>query len=118
MSRPGPTCTWRCGGAASSCTTPAPPQASTPRRSLAAFRALNSGLRRHGDAAPPLAQATALAQLIELATVLDEPERVPAWGERLQRLTLTAGERREVEAAVTDPALLAPWLPAGHRPRG
>ncbi|MEV0128706.1 glyoxalase [Dactylosporangium sp. NPDC050688] len=85
---------------------------------LAAFRALNSGLRRHGDTAPPLAQATALAQLIELATVLDEPERVPAWGERLQRLTLTAEERQQVEAAVTDPALLTPWLPADPRTRG
>lgn len=79
---------------------------------LAAFRALNSGLRRHGDTATTLEQATALAQLIELATVLDEPERVPAWGERLRHLTLTAGERHQVEAAVTDPTLLTPWLPA------
>ncbi|WP_327003395.1 glyoxalase [Dactylosporangium sp. NBC_01737] len=78
---------------------------------LAAFRALNSGLRRHGDSAPPVEQATALAALIELSTALDEPDRVAEWGERLRGLTLTDDERRRVGAAVADPALIAPWLP-------
>lgn len=77
---------------------------------LAAFRALNSGLRRHGDSATPVEQATALAALIELSTALDEPEQVAEWGARLGALTLTADERGQVEAAVADPALLAPWL--------
>jgi hypothetical protein len=37
----------------------------------AAYRALNSGLRRHGDTASPVEQALALAVLIEL---------MPEWG--------------------------------------
>lgn len=76
----------------------------------AAFRALNSGLRRHGDAAPTVQQAMALAQLIELSTALDEPERVPDWGTRLRGLDLTAADRDQVVASVADPALLANWL--------
>ncbi|GIF47116.1 hypothetical protein DFJ67_7256 [Asanoa ferruginea] len=72
----------------------------------AAFRALNSGLRRHGDAAPAVEQAIALAQLIELSTALDEADRVPEWGARLSRLDLTAAERGQVVSAVADPALL------------
>ncbi len=77
----------------------------------AAFRALNSGLRRHGDAATAVEQASALAALVELSTALDEPDRVAEWGERLGRITLTEQERRQVESFVADPALLAPWLP-------
>ncbi|MBO4205954.1 glyoxalase [Micromonospora echinofusca] len=78
----------------------------------AAFRALNSGLRRHGDAAPAVEQALALAALIELSEIeLSEPERVPEWGARLRALTLTAPERERVTRSVTDPAVLAPWLP-------
>ncbi|WP_117209759.1 glyoxalase [Allorhizocola rhizosphaerae] len=78
----------------------------------AAFRALNSGLRRHGENAPAVEQAVALAALIELSTALNEPERVPEWGARLRRLNLSAQERREVESAVADPNLLQKWLPA------
>ncbi|SBV25747.1 hypothetical protein GA0070620_1224 [Micromonospora krabiensis] len=77
----------------------------------AAFRALNSGLRRHGDAASTLDRALALAGLIELSTALEEPERVPDWGARLRRLPLTADERDRVCQAVADPDQLAPWLP-------
>ena len=76
-----------------------------------AFRALNSGLRHHGDSAPALQQATALAVLIELSTALEEPERVPEWGARLRQLSLTLEERRQVQSAVADPTLLEPWLP-------
>ena len=57
----------------------------------AAFRALNSGLRRHGDSAPAVEQAVALAVLIELSTALEESERVPEWGARLRQLSLTDG---------------------------
>ncbi|GAA3213927.1 glyoxalase [Dactylosporangium siamense] len=77
---------------------------------LAAFRALNSGLRRHGDTASAVERATALAVLIELSTALDEPDRVAEWGARLGGVTLTEEERRQVESAVADPTLLAPWL--------
>lgn len=76
----------------------------------AAFRALNSGLRRHGADAPAVEQAMALAALIELSTVLDEPERVPEWGERLRRIELTEAERNQVVAFVADAGLIEPWL--------
>ncbi|MEH1168250.1 glyoxalase [Micromonospora sp. CPCC 205539] len=77
----------------------------------AAFRALNSGLRRHGDSAPVVEQALALAGLIELSVALEESERVPDWGSRLRQLTLTPQERTQVTKAVADPAVLEPWLP-------
>ncbi|MEV6367876.1 glyoxalase [Micromonospora musae] len=77
----------------------------------AAFRALNSGLRRHGDAASAAEQAVALAGLIELSIALAEPERVPDWGARLQAIRLTGPERDQVRHAVADPAVLEPWLP-------
>ncbi|WP_410813998.1 glyoxalase [Micromonospora sp. 067-2] len=79
----------------------------------AAFRALNSGLRRHGDDAPTVEQALALAGLIELSVALGEPERTPDWGSRLRELPLTAEERKRVRDAVADPAVLEPWLPDG-----
>ncbi|MFI6761737.1 glyoxalase [Micromonospora sp. NPDC050417] len=78
----------------------------------AAFRALNSGLRRHGDAAPAVEQAMALAMLIELSTALEEPQRVPEWGVRLRELALTVEERHRVESAVADPTLLVVWMPS------
>ncbi|GAB3331778.1 hypothetical protein RMN56_28885 [Micromonospora halotolerans] len=77
-----------------------------------AFRAVNSGLRRHGDGAPTVQQAVALAVLIELSTALEESERVPEWGARLRQLSLTVEERRQVESVVADPTLLEPWMPA------
>jgi hypothetical protein len=77
----------------------------------AAFRALNSGLRRHGDSAPAVQQAVTLAVLIELSTALEESERVPEWGARLRQLSLTMEERRQVESAVADPTLLDRWMP-------
>ncbi|MFE9656670.1 glyoxalase [Micromonospora sp. NPDC006431] len=78
----------------------------------AAFRALNSGLRRHGDGAPAVEQGVALAIIIELSTALEEPERVPEWGVKLRQLSLTMEERHRVESAVTDPTLLEGWMPA------
>ncbi|MFD2764565.1 glyoxalase [Micromonospora eburnea] len=78
----------------------------------AAFRALNSGLRRHGEGAPVVQQAMALAMLIELSTALEEPERVPEWGARLRQLNLTTEECRQVESGVADPTVIEPWMPA------
>jgi hypothetical protein len=77
----------------------------------AAFRALNSGLRRYGDAAPAVERALALAALIELSVAIEEPERVPEWGTRLRAVDLTHDERERVRAAVADPRLLDEWLP-------
>jgi len=76
----------------------------------AAYRALNSGLRRHGESAPAVQQAVALALLIELSTTLEQPERVPEWGARLRQLSLTMQERRQIESAVADPTLLERWI--------
>ncbi|MGW3612997.1 glyoxalase [Micromonospora sp. NPDC005163] len=77
----------------------------------AAYRALNSGLRRHGDSASAVEQGLALAGLIELSVALGEPERVPDWGTRLRALSLTTEERALVDKAVADPAVLGPWMP-------
>ncbi|MEU4556087.1 hypothetical protein EV382_3163 [Micromonospora violae] len=77
----------------------------------AAFRALDSGLRRRGEAAPPVEQALALAALIELSVALSEDGRVPDWGARLRALPLTDSERDQVTLSVADPTLLTPWLP-------
>ena len=57
-------------------------------------------------------RAASLAVLIELSTALEESERVPEWGARLRRLSLTMEERRQVASAVADPTLLKPWMPA------
>ncbi|SNT31448.1 hypothetical protein SAMN05421812_104432 [Asanoa hainanensis] len=74
----------------------------------AAFRALNSGLRRHGEAASEVERASALAQLVELSTALGEP--VEQWGARLRELDLSPAERESVRSAVADPTLLDEWL--------
>jgi hypothetical protein len=79
----------------------------------AAFRALNSGLRRHADAASAVERATALAALIELSIALDESARVPGWGSQLREIPLNAQERQQVENAVADPGMLSGWLPDG-----
>ncbi|MDR7275922.1 glyoxalase [Catenuloplanes atrovinosus] len=75
----------------------------------AAYRALEFGLRRHGDTATAAETATALAVLIELSAALDRPERARQWGARLAELTLTAEEENRARAAVADPSLLDPW---------
>ncbi|MCG5437731.1 glyoxalase [Micromonospora foliorum] len=77
----------------------------------AAYRALDSGMRRRAEDAPVVEQAMALAGLIELATALDKDDRVPEWGARLQALPLTPKQRTQVEQYVADPTLLEPWWP-------
>ncbi|WP_424186910.1 glyoxalase [Actinokineospora sp. G85] len=76
----------------------------------ATYRALNSGLRKHGETASAVERATALALLIELAETVDQLDRVPEWGAALRALPLTDDERGRVESTVADPAVLAPWL--------
>ncbi|MEV4122977.1 glyoxalase [Micromonospora sp. NPDC049645] len=75
----------------------------------AAYRALDSGMRRRAEDAPVVEQAMALAGLIELATALEKTDQVPEWGARLRALTLTEPERVQVRGYVADPALLEPW---------
>ncbi|SDT39897.1 glyoxalase [Actinoplanes derwentensis] len=78
----------------------------------AAFRALNSGLRRHAAGATAVELATALAALIELSVVMDEPERKPEGGARLREIELGAAERDQVTAFVADSSLITPWFSA------
>ncbi|WP_410817212.1 glyoxalase [Micromonospora sp. 050-3] len=77
----------------------------------AAYRALDSGMRRRAEDAPVVEQAMALAGLIELATSLDKADRVPEWGARLQALPLTSEQRTQVAQYVADPTILEPWWP-------
>jgi len=57
-------------------------------------------------------QSSALAGLIDVLSALGQPDRVPGFGDRLRQVELTADERDRVRAAVADPAVLDPWLPA------
>ncbi|MGW0216837.1 glyoxalase [Micromonospora chokoriensis] len=82
----------------------------------AAYRALDSGMRRRAEGAPVVEQAMALAALVELATALDKAGQVPEWGARLQSLSLTPEQRTQVEQYVADPTVLEPWWPEPPRP--
>ncbi|MGC5031254.1 hypothetical protein [Micromonospora sp. DT229] len=82
----------------------------------AAFRALNSGLRRHGDEAPAVEQALALAALIELSTALGKSDLVPAWGDRLLVLSLTARDREQIRQSIATPDTLTPCPPPASHP--
>ncbi|MFG3557151.1 glyoxalase [Micromonospora sp. NPDC047557] len=75
----------------------------------AAYRALDSGMRRRAEDAPTVEQATALAGLIELSIALGKTDRVPEWGAQLRALTLTEPERTQVRAYIADPVVLEPW---------
>ncbi|MEV7105566.1 glyoxalase [Streptomyces atroolivaceus] len=64
----------------------------------AAFRAVKSGLRRHGPEAPAIDRALALAALIELSTALDERDGIDDWIQELETIPLTAAERLRVKS--------------------
>jgi catechol 2,3-dioxygenase-like lactoylglutathione lyase family enzyme len=77
-----------------------------------ALRVLTTGLRRHQDTASALDRARALALLIELATVLDEPTETAgtvAWRRLLADIPLTGEERRRVTDGLRDPDALGLW---------
>ncbi|MFH8572417.1 glyoxalase [Streptomyces sp. NPDC017993] len=63
----------------------------------AAFRAVTSGLRRHGTTASAGDRAMALATLMGLATALGEVDQIEAWAAELHAIELTDAERRRVE---------------------
>lgn len=77
----------------------------------AALRALMSGLRKHGATAPAVDRALAYATLIDLATALGEPERIPPWRAELAAIELTEEERAGIETRLADAAVQEP--PAG-----
>ncbi|MEV8224740.1 glyoxalase [Streptomyces sp. NPDC079167] len=76
----------------------------------AAFRAVRSGLRRHGPQARDVERALALAVLVELATALDEPGETEEWLRELGTIRLTEAERRQVEGELRNAERLEEWL--------
>ncbi|MCJ0872592.1 hypothetical protein [Streptomyces sp. AP-93] len=80
----------------------------------AVLRAVTSGLGRHGTAAPAIDRA--LATLIDLATTLNEPDKIQNWTEQLQAIEPTGPERELVESEMSDPAALALWASSVSEP--
>ncbi|MEU8380000.1 glyoxalase [Streptosporangium sp. NPDC048865] len=76
---------------------------------LQAFRALKSGVRRHGADAPVAERGIALCHLVDLATVLGEP--TDPWAADLRALELTADDRRRIESELGHLPGLREWLP-------
>ncbi|MBF8191466.1 hypothetical protein ITP53_38385 [Nonomuraea sp. K274] len=76
---------------------------------LQAFRALKSGLRRHGADASAAERAIALCLLIDLSMVLGEP--TDPWLADLHAIELTTDDRRHVESELGHLAGLQEWLP-------
>jgi hypothetical protein len=64
----------------------------------AAFRVVNSALRKHAEHASPLERARALAVLISTATALNEHDHIADWTAELNQIKLTEQERQQVEA--------------------
>lgn len=84
----------------------------------AAFRAVASGLRKHGATAPAVERALALATLIELAVVVDERAGIEGWTAELSAIPLTADERRRVADELRNAADLRRWLTEDTREPG
>lgn len=76
---------------------------------LQAFRALKSGMRRHGADAPMAERGLALCHLIDLATILGEP--ADPWAAELRGLELTPADRQRIEAELGHVSGLQEWLP-------
>ena len=75
-----------------------------------AFRALRSGLRRHGDGAAAVERGKAFTAAIELAVALDDEPAEREYGQQLRELTLSPDECREIRATLADPQVVAGWL--------
>lgn len=73
-----------------------------------AFRALKSGVRRHGADAPVVERAIALCRLIDLATVLGEP--ADTWLGQLRDLELGAEDRQRIDTELGYLDGLADWF--------
>lgn len=78
----------------------------------AAFRVVTSALRRHGDDSTPVDRAIAYATLIELATALDERERIPGLTADLEAVVtqLDDDERRLVSDELKLADDLEAWI--------
>ncbi|HEY1180514.1 MAG TPA: glyoxalase, partial [Phytomonospora sp.] len=67
----------------------------------AAFRAVRSGLRRHGAGAAAVERALALTALIELGTIVGEGAEIDMWRRELREIPLTDSERARVDEGAT-----------------
>jgi hypothetical protein len=76
---------------------------------LQAFRALKSGVRRHGADAPVAELGIALCHLIDLATALGES--TDPWATDLRGLELSPSDRQRIESELGHLAGLQEWLP-------
>ncbi|MEW9533831.1 glyoxalase [Microbispora sp. NPDC049125] len=76
---------------------------------LQAFRALKSGVRRHGADALAVERAIGLCHLIDLAMVLGEP--TDPWISDLRGLELTSSDRQRIESELGHLEGLQEWLP-------
>jgi hypothetical protein len=66
----------------------------------AAVRVITSALRRHGEHAPPIEQAIAYANLVELCITLEWPDKKEEWLGKLRAIPLTESEKERIEAEV------------------
>lgn len=84
----------------------------------AAFRAVDSWRRRHGEQAPAAERAMALATLVELAVALGEPDKKAEFATELRGIQLTGSERERVEVELGIASALEDWLrePADPEP--
>ncbi|MFD4244010.1 glyoxalase [Streptomyces sp. NPDC058525] len=74
-----------------------------------ALKALTVALRKYGHSAPAVDQARALATMIELATALDEHDRIDQWRRQLAEMDLTETEKQLVEGTLENGAELRLW---------
>jgi hypothetical protein len=71
---------------------------------LAAFRALNSAIRRPKPDDADVDRAAAIAVMIELAPAAGQAGRIEELQDRLRAIPLTAGQLAQIEARLVDPA--------------
>ncbi|MFE0107268.1 glyoxalase [Streptomyces sp. NPDC059009] len=76
----------------------------------AAVRVLTSALRRHGDAAPAVDRALALATLVELAVAMGEHGKVEGLALELKALELSEAEQERVADELRLAQDLEAWL--------
>ncbi|QUH03699.1 glyoxalase [Saccharopolyspora erythraea] len=85
---------------------------------LAAFRAVKSALRRHGDKAAPVDRALALATLVELAIARDDRDGIDEWIAELRSIPLNTQEKRVAEDKLREATNLESWLADTGNPPG
>lgn len=78
----------------------------------AAARAIEAGIRRFGDTAPPVVRGRALAMLAEIAAAAENPTRVAELVAEIEKLDLDTADRAVVAAELQLVTDLRAWLTA------